>query len=305
VATVGTASGEARAAILKDDIMNPGRAIGGSGAPAEPIGAVAETTDRAVGFLSAADAGVQGVFYDDKASSRIVPGPGPVTPIAGAGFGGVDAAAGFDAAGDRTGDFAFAYIMADGDARRLVISSYDRLPGAFRISTSSKLWRNPIRTPLAWGTALDLWGPLTYTILIDGKAVAQTQSTKASIPIGAISEGLHNWRVTATDRRGQTVTTPVKPLKVDTVAPTLTASVNRKKRVVTVSAKAADVVPPSGKAAGIKFVRIDWGDRSGVTQARKATHRYGRTGSFTIRVSATDAAGNATVVERHIRIGGK
>ena len=41
------------------------------------------------------------------------------------------------------------------------------------------------------------------------------------------------------------------------------------------------------------------------TQARKATHRYGRTGTFTVRVSATDRAGNATAVERRITIGGK
>jgi hypothetical protein len=305
VATVGTGNGLALAAILKDDVLNPARAIGGSGAPTIPMGAVAETTDRVVGFLGAGDASVQGVFYDDKASTRIVPGPGPVTPLTGDGFGGMDAKAGFDVAGDRTGDFAFVYVQADGDARRLVVSSYDRLPGAFRISTSSKLWRNPVRTPLAWGTALDLWGPLTYTVLIDGKPVAQTQSTKAPIPLGAVSEGLHNWRVTATDRRGQTVTTTVKPLKVDTVAPTVSFSVKRKKRVVNVTAKAADVVPPSGRAAGIKFVRIDWGDGTGFEQASKASHRYGRTGAFTIRVSATDAAGNVTVVERNIRIGGK
>jgi hypothetical protein len=52
-------------------------------------------------------------------------------------------------------------------------------------------------------------------------------------------------------------------------------------------------------------VRIDWGDRSGFTEARKAAHRYGRTGAFTVRVSATDRAGNAATLERRIHIGGK
>jgi hypothetical protein len=63
------------------------------------------------------------------------------------------------------------------------------------------------------------------------------------------------------------------------------------------------VIPPSGQAAGIKMVRIDWGDGSGFTQARQATHRYGRTGTFTVRVSATDRAGNARTVERSVHIG--
>jgi hypothetical protein len=305
VATVGTTGGSAISGVLKDDVLNPAAPIGGSGVPAQPVGAIAETTDRVVGWVSAGDATVHGVFYDDKPNVRIVPGPGPDALLTNAELGGVDPQGGFDVAGDRTGDFSFVFVQGSGDARRLVAAAYDRLPAAFRISTSSKLWRNVVSRPLAWGTALDLWGPLTYNVLIDGKPVAQTQDTKAVLAAGAVSEGLHTWRVTATDRRGQTVTTTVKPLKVDTVAPTASFSIKRKKRVVTVTAKAADVIPPSGQAAGIKDVRIDWGDRSGVTEARKATHRYGRTGAFTVRVSATDRAGNATAVERRITIGGK
>ncbi|HMJ34055.1 MAG TPA: hypothetical protein VK501_09055 [Baekduia sp.] len=305
VATVGTTGGSAIAGVLKDDVLNTAAPLGGSGAPAQPDGAVAETTDRVVGWISTADATVHGVFYDDKPNVRNAPPPGPDTLLTNPELGPADPGAGFDVAANRTGDFSFVFVQGTGDARRLVAASYDRLPGAFQISTSSKLWRNVALQPLAWGTALELWGPLTYSVLIDGKPVAQTQQTKSVLPVGAVSEGLHTWRVVATDRRGQTVTTTVKPLKVDTVAPTASFSVKRKQRAVTVTAKAADVVPPSGKAAGIKYVRIDWGDRSAVTQARKATHRYGHTGSFTIRVSAADDAGNAVAVERKIRIGGK
>jgi hypothetical protein len=305
VASVGSTGGAALSGILKDDVLNPARVLGGNGAPAQPVGAVAETTDRVVGWVGAGDGTAHGVFYDDKSTSRIVPGPSPDTTLSNPQFGNVDPKGGFDVAGDRTGDFAFAFVQGPADGRRLVVASYDRLPGAFAISTSSKNWRNVIKNPLAWGTALELWGPLTYTVLIDGKPVLQSQTTKATLPVGALSEGLHTWRVTATDRRGQSVTTPVKPLKVDTVAPTASFSVKRKKRVVTVTAKAADVIPPSGQAAGVKYVRIDWGDGSGFTQARKATHAYGRTGSFTVRVSATDRAGNVVVTERVIRIGKK
>jgi hypothetical protein len=305
IVTVGTTGGSALSGVLKDDVLNPARVLGGSGVPAQPAGAVAETTDRAVAWVNVADGSVHGVFYDDKSSTRIVPGPGPDTRLTNPDLGAVDPATGFDAAGDRTGDFAFAFVQGSGDLRRLVIAEYDRLPGAFAISTSSKNWRNVTKNPLAWGTALDLWGPLTYTMLIDGKPVAQTQTTKATLAAGVLSEGLHTWRVTATDRRGQSVTTPVKPLKVDTVSPTVGFSVKRKKRVATVTAQAGDVIPPSGQASGIKFVRIDWGDGSGFLQARSGKHAYGRTGGFTVRVSATDRAGNVAVAERVIHIGGK
>ncbi|HWI72950.1 MAG TPA: hypothetical protein VNT55_13430 [Baekduia sp.] len=303
--TVGTTGGGALGSVLKDDILNPARALGGTGAPAQPVGAVAETTDRVIGWVNVGDGTVHGVFYDDKASTRVVPGPGPDTTISNPSLGAVDPAAGFDVAGDRTGDFAFAFIQGAGDQRRLVVATYVRLPGSFSISSSSRSWRNIIKNPLVWGTALDLWGAPTYTVLIDGKQVAQTQSTKTTLPVGAVSEGLHTWRVIATDPRGQSVTTVVKPLKVDTVAPTASFSVKRKRRVATVTTKAADVIPASGKASGIKYVRIDWGDGSGFVQARKASHAYGRTGAFTIRVSATDRAGNVVLVQRAIHIGGK
>jgi PKD domain len=306
VLTANASNGVALSAILKDDILNPARAIGGSGGATEPIGAVAETYDRAVGWFNASDQSIQGAFYDDKSSSRLVPGPGPTTPLSNPDFGTVDPKGGFDVAGDRTGDFAFAFIQQAADGgRRLAIASYDRLPGAFSISTSSRLWRNVVTTPLAWGTALELWGPLTYSVLVDGKLVAQTQTTKLALAAGAVADGLHTWRVVATDRRGQSVTTVVKPLKVDTTPPTVTFSARRKKLVETVTARAADVIPPSGKAAGIKYVRIDWGDGSAFTQAAKASHAYSKGGTYIVRVSATDGAGNVTVTQREIHVSKK
>ena len=46
-------------------------------------------------------------------------------------------------------------------------------------------------------------------------------------------------------------------------------------------------------------------DGSGYEQARKASHSYDKTGAFTIRVSATDKAGNTVATEREIHIAGK
>jgi hypothetical protein len=305
VMTVGTTGGSAFASILKDDVLNPARPIGGSGPPARPIGATSETTARVVGWLSPADGTVHSVFYDDKLNVRTVPGPGPDTIISTPDFGAVDPQGGFDAAGDRTGDFAFAFVQGTGDARRLVTAVWDRLPATIQLSTASRRWRNPVKAPLAWGAGLDLWGPLTYTVLIDGKPVATTQQTKTTLPAGVVPDGVHTWRVVAADRRGQRVTTALKPLKVDTLGPTVTFTSKHKKREASVSAKAADVVPPGGRAAGVKLVRIDFGDGTPFVEASKAQHVYPRKGAFTVRVTATDNAGNVGISERRINIGGK
>jgi hypothetical protein len=305
VMTAGTTGGSAVAAILKDDKLNVATPVGGSGVPSFPMGAIAETTDRVVGWIGAGDGTVHGVHYDDDPAVRTVPLPGPDTALTNPEFGSVDAQAGFDVAGDRLGDVALVFIQGAADGRRLVAASYDRPPGAFQISTSSSRWRNIVKAPVTWGSSQDLWGPLTFNVLVDGKVVSTTQDTKSQVPPGAVSEGVHSWRVVAVDRHGQSVTTPVRPLKVDTVAPAVSFSVKRKQRVATVTVKASDVLPPSGQASGIDFVRIEFGDRKGFVQARKAAHVYGHTGAFTVRVSATDRAGNVTVAERRIHIGGK
>ena len=70
VATAGASNGSALSAILKDDILNPARAIGGSGRSTQPVGAVAETTDRAVGWFNAGDQTIQGVVLRRQVARR-------------------------------------------------------------------------------------------------------------------------------------------------------------------------------------------------------------------------------------------
>src|SRR4029453_9403321 len=123
-----------------------------------------------------------------------------------------DAARGLEAAADRAGDVAVAFGQGDGDSRRIGAARYDRAPGAFRASTTTK-WRKFARPPLKWGTAFELWGPLTYQVLIDNKPVAQTTSTGVTVPT-VVPDGMHRWRVVATDIRGQSTSTPSRNLRV-------------------------------------------------------------------------------------------
>jgi hypothetical protein len=302
IMTAGTTGGTALSAMIKDDILNPALPIGGSAPPAQPSGAVAETLTRVVGWLSPADGTVRGAFYNDRADAHGVPAPGPDTVLSTPDFGPVDQSAGFDVAGDRTGDVSLVFVQGAGDQRRLVAASYARTPGSIRLYTPATRWRNPVLTPLSWSSSLDLWG-VTYNVLVDNKVILTTQDTKATLPAGAVRDGLHRWRVIATDRHGQTVSASTRTLKVDTRPPKVSFSIKRSGRVATVSAKASDGPPRSRRASGLSAVRIDFGDRSGAVKARKATHGYGRTGMFTVRVTAVDAAGNTTAVERRLRVG--
>jgi hypothetical protein len=71
---------------------------------------------------------------------------------------------------------------------------------------------------------------------------------------------------------------------------------------VKVAVKASDASGTAAKASGLKGVRIAFGDGSGTFGGLRAAHRYGHSGKVTVRVSASDKAGNVVTVRRRITI---
>jgi hypothetical protein len=293
--------------VLKDDLFNPGAIIGGGfGVVPVPTPAVAESGDGLVAFQQGDGAGgrtVHARFYDYVPASRAVTPPGPDVALSDPALGPTDAARGLVAGADRAGDMAVAFVQGDGDARRIVAASYDRAPGAFRASTTTK-WRRFARPPLKWATAFELWGPLTYRVEIDGQPVGATTSTGLTVPT-PVPDGLHRWRVVAIDIRGQTAATPSRNLRVDAAPPKITfkvSGVRKRGRQVKVAVQATDASGTAAQASGLNLVHIRFGDGSRTLTGLRAVHRYGHSGKFTVRLSASDKAGNATVLTRQLTI---
>ncbi len=297
--TVASAGGTS-AAVIKDDDFNAARVLGGGGATSQTIGGVGENLDRVVTWIDGTE--VRGAHFDDEAERRTQPDPGPVATISNPALGPVDPSAGFDMAVNRVGDATAVFVQGVGPERRLMAAGWDRPPGYFATNTTST-WRKFARPPLAWQPALDLNGPVTYQVLIGNQVVAETTATKVTLP-NPVPDGIHNWRVVALDRRGQPFSSATRLLRVDATPPKATVRTRRKGSVATVTVKANDVIPPSGRASGVGIVRIAWGDGVVTTnpRGRKAAHRYGRRGRVTIRVSVTDRAGNATVFRKRLTI---
>jgi PKD domain len=303
----GAATNGAYGAVLKDDIFNAGLVIGG-GWNVAPVGApaVAENGDGLVAFQQGDASGGRSVHarpYDYVPASRAVTPPGEDVPLSNPALGPTDAARGLLAGADRAGDIVVAFVQGDGAGSQIVAASFDRAPGSFRGSTTSK-FRKFARPPLKWGAAFELWGPITYTVLIDDKPVGQTTSTGITVP-SVVKDGLHRWRVVATDRRGQTSGTPSRNIRVDATAPKISFRVSgtrKRGRFVKVAAKVSDASGTSAKASGLKAVRIGFGDGSRAIAGRRASHRYAHSGKVTVRVTASDKAGNVRTVKRRITI---
>jgi hypothetical protein len=307
VATSGGASGfGAYADIIHDDAFAPAaRLDSGNTIAPMPVGAVSEGGDAVVAWQQAGplgDATVHARFYDNDPASRQAPLPQPDTVVSASDVGPVATGLGLEAASDRSGDVVIAFVQGPDDARRLVAAGYDRPPQAFRGYTTSA-WRKFARPPLRWQPSFDLWGPVTYTVQIDGKPVGQTTDVELT-PQQAVPDGKHLWKVVASDRHGQTVSSPTRLLRVDATPPRVTVRIKGKRKrfkPLRVVVRAADVLNPLG--SGVKVVRILFGDGSASVVARDAVHRYAHRGSYTLRVTVADRAGNVKVVRRRIRIG--
>jgi hypothetical protein len=234
-------------------------------------------------------------------SSRQAPLPEADTLISAPELGPVVPALGLDAAADRSGDVAIAFVQGADDARRLVAATWDRPPQPF-VSYTTAAWRKFARPPLSWQAAFDLWGPVTYTVQIDGNPVGQTTDTRLT-PQQVVPDGKHLWKVVATDRHGQSVSSPSRLLRVDATPPRATVRISGERKrfkPLRVTVRAADVLDPVG--SGVKVVRIVWGDGTPPVVARKAVHRYAKRGKYTLRVTVADRAGNVKVVRRRLRI---
>jgi hypothetical protein len=282
--------------------------LGGAGVNTFPDAATAENGVGLIAFEQGDPSGrvVHARPFDYVATNRAVTQPGPDVVLAKPELGQTDAARGLRAAADRAGDIAIAFIQGEGASRQVVAATFDRAPGTFLGYTTTKHFVKGPKPTLKWGPSFELWGPLTYTVLIDGKPNGQTQATSLVLP-NVVPDGVHTWRVVATDRRGQTTATPVRNLRIDGVAPKASFRVSGTRRrggVVRVAVKATDASRTSARASGVKSVRISFGDKSKAVSTRKANHVYRHGGGYTVTVTVTDDAGNVAKLTRRIAIKG-
>jgi hypothetical protein len=253
---------------------------------------MAENSDGMIAFAQPGGIGLRqfdaGTALADVALTRAELGP-------------VDVEGGLAAEVDRANDGVIVWTQGSAAARTLVAGYADRPPLAFALSSGTG-WRNPASeaAPLRWAPAFELWGPVTYTVLIGNTPVGQSTNNvfRATAPL---PEGRRTWRVVATDIRGQVTRSKSKTVRIDMTPPRLTVRVEREGGISKIRWSARDVPRPLGNS-GFSRVRVDFGDGAEGRTVRSSrgsvSHRYRR--SATLRVIAIDKAGNQTVVERPV-----
>lgn len=221
------------------------------------------------------------------------------------GLGPTDADRGLVAAGDVTGNAAVAWVQGSGATSRIVATLLYVPPGApapapgFAYSRG----RQPV---LSWSPAREQWGPVLYTVLLDGQPVARTAGTSVRVPV-PLADGPHTWALTGANPAGLARNSPAATVWVDAVAPVVRLTLRGGRHVgdtlrAYVSYTDAPAPEPRRAASGVSEVLIRWGDRHDYHIAHYKAHAYKRAGRYTITVVVKDRAGNRRAISQVVRI---
>jgi hypothetical protein len=232
-------------------------------------------------------------------------GLGPELVLSDPSLGGTDADRGLVAGGDTNGNALAAWIQGSGSNTRIATRLLYVAPGSFAPSAALQYVRR--RQPvLSWSAARDQWGPLEYSLTLDGATIAQTPATALRVPV-ALADGPHTWSVTASNPAGLTRTSSEATEWVDTVAPVIKLALTGTKQVglrLRAHVTYTDAPPPEPRraASGVVAVEIRWGDGSRFHIAHYSQHAFKRSGRYKLTVIVRDAAGNRSTLTKTIQI---
>ena len=210
----------------------------------------------------------------------------------------------FAASADRLAGFAVAMVQgAPGAARTLAVALHDRPPGRPGAIARKSQWMSAKQ--LRWRPGTDLWGPQRYRVLISGRVVGETTGSSLKSSATKLSGGRRvTYQVVAIDSRGQETPSRTQRVRFDGAAPTLAVNVSGKRRrgsPLRISARARE-----RRGSGVAQIKVRYGDSGATVRQRGArfrgTHAFRRPGTFTLRVTAYDRAGNTRVKSVRLRI---
>jgi hypothetical protein len=219
-----------------------------------------------------------------------------------------DAADGLAAAGDVSGEAAVAWLQGSAGADELMVEQMYQQPGPFTTIGPSGFVRTS-QPVLAWKRPRG-WGPMTYSVRVDGVQLTQASQASAQLPT-PVPDGPHSWQVVASNPGGQQVATRPASIFVDTVPPEALLRLPRRTLVASRLRAVVNYVdhPPAGEpprdASGVATVVVHWGDGTMVRLPRgshRTLHLYRRPGRYRILLLVTDRAGNVTRVMTTVRV---
>ncbi len=233
---------------------------------------------------------------------------GPELVLSSPAQGPTDAANGLTAAGNVSGEVLVAWAQANPSGEEIVADQLYTSPSPPSATTHGYV--RTTRPRVAWAPSGELWGPVSYTVALDGVSLGHTEAT--SVPLLApLGQGPHTWQVAATNPIGLTSATITARFFVDTIPPRVSAlTLAGRRRAGTalhLHVLALDTPPglPATDGSGVARILVKWGDGTSDVIRNWRYHVYRKPGRYRITVRVTDRAGNVTTVVLSLRVKAK
>jgi hypothetical protein len=201
---------------------------------------------------------------------------------------------------DLLGGFAVAMAQGAATSRAITVAVQDNVPGRPG-PIARNAWQNGRRAKLRWRAGRDLWGQLRYRVIVGGKVAGETTGLSLVPKVTLSGKRPLKYQVIAIDVRGQQTASPVRSVRFDNLRPKFRVRIGGKRR----AGRALHVVvKPRDRGSGVREVRVRYGDSKRVVKQRRrfsGRHAY-RRGTFTLKVTVYDVAGNRRIkkVKLHI-----
>jgi len=289
---------------------------GGSSVPGEPLVDLAETGAAIAAWRE--QRGNSGLVAVQERRSDGVIDPATLSAPRGGAVGALRLG------GSGLGDAIVAWTQGTGAGTQVAAAVIDAPPDPFFVQTPNG-WRRQPQVAIHWAAAINAIGSLTYSVSVDDEPVGKpTKRLFARLRSARIGDGRHRIQVFAIDGAGQETGSRNAVLLVDRRPPKVRL-VRRGNRVAVVVSDGArrETSGVKGSALRVGFGDGGGGEKNGgggggattISAARKGKkgkgkpavktvrHAYGRSGSYTVTVTARDRAGNTTSFRRKVRVG--
>jgi len=266
--------------------------VGSEGTPASEVGAVSVTNPEGGGVSAWPSADPHGA--PAVAVREDFPEGAVQTALVSGGAGGSigELAVGRSGLGDGLVAFQQGPL---GDAA-IVAAQTTAPPQPFVISVP-RGWVKPARAIVSWEPAISADGPLSYTVILDGRRLpVPTGAYQLRIDPHGLGSGVHHVRLLAADSFGGSTLTASFALRVDGQPPTVSVRRTRAGNAVTVR------VSDAGSGVQVADVSVNFGDGTSAHGRKSYRHRYSHGGSYRIVIHVSDHLGNAAVLNRLVSV---
>jgi hypothetical protein len=182
-----------------------------------------------------------------------------------------------------------------GDAA--IVAAQATAPPAELIVSTPNGWVEPSHAEVSWEPAFSADGPLSYSVVLDGRPLATPAGVFAlHLSPRGLGSGVHRVQLLATDIDGQATLSSPATLRVDGTPPTVTIKRRQGDYAVSVS------IRDDYSGVDAHAVSVSFGDGHHAGGRTRLSHRYARAGIYQVVVHVRDRLGNSGVVRRLVSV---